>query len=62
MMPIVTRPRLLALCLIAAVAGIARADPPSLPPLLKTLDLRGYPARTAAPAFSGNTLEGRQFT
>ena len=52
--------RLLALGLIAAVVGVAfAADPQSLTPLLKTLDLRGYPARTAAPAFSGSTLEGR---
>ena len=58
---IAIRPRLLALCLIAAVAGIVSADPQLLP-LLKTLDLRGYPARTAAPAFSGSTLEGRQLS
>jgi len=56
MVPIVTR-WLLALCLIGVAGRTVSAEP--LAPLFKTLDLRGYPTRTAAPAFSGSTLEGR---
>ena len=62
MTPILPRARVLALCLIVTVTGIASADPPSLPPLLKPLDLRGYQARTAVPTFSGPTLDGRQLS
>ncbi|MBI2160479.1 MAG: TlpA family protein disulfide reductase [Candidatus Rokubacteria bacterium] len=47
---------------MAALAGAASADPPALAPLLKTLDLRGYPSRTAPPQFSGRTLGARQLS
>jgi len=48
--------------LVAAVVGAAGADQPALASLLKTLDLRGYTARTTAPQFSGSTLDGRQLS
>ncbi|MBI3122122.1 MAG: TlpA family protein disulfide reductase [candidate division NC10 bacterium] len=61
--PVFARPRWLAFgLLVAALAGAASADPPALAPLLKTLDLRGYPSRTAPPQFSGRTLGARQLS
>lgn len=48
--------------LAAALAGPASADERALASLLKTLDLRGYPSRTAPPQFSGSTLDGRQLS
>jgi peroxiredoxin len=45
--------------LVAALVGAASADEPALASLLKTLDLRGYTARTAPPQFSGSTLDAR---
>ena len=48
--------------LVAALAGAASADPPALASLLKTLDLRGYSARTAPPHFSGGTLDARRLS
>jgi peroxiredoxin len=45
--------------LVAALVGAASADEPALAFLLKTLDLRGYTARTAPPQFSGSTLDAR---
>ena len=40
------------LLLIGVLAGAASADEPALADFLKTLDLRGYPSRTAPPQFS----------
>ena len=48
--------------LIAVLAGAVSADEPALAALLKALDLRGYPARTAPPQFSGSTLDARQLS
>ena len=48
--------------LAAALAPAASADEPALTALLKTLDLRGYPSRTAPPQFSGSTLAARQLS
>ena len=48
--------------LAVAVCGPARADPPALPSLLKTLNLRSYPSGTLAPHFSGRTLDARQLS
>jgi cytochrome c biogenesis protein CcmG/thiol:disulfide interchange protein DsbE len=48
--------------LVAALAGAASADQPALASLLKTLDLRGYPSRTAPPQFSGSTLDARRLS
>ena len=48
--------------LVAGVAGAASADEPALAALLKTLDLRGYPSRTAPPQFRGSTLDARQLS
>ena len=48
--------------LMAVLAGAVSADEPALAALLKTLDLRGYPARTAPPQFSGSTLDARQLS
>ena len=45
--------------MLVALCAAVRADAQSLPPLLKTLDLRGYRAGTVAPAFSGPTLAAR---
>jgi peroxiredoxin len=45
--------------LMAVLAGAVSADEPALAALLKTLDLRGYPSRTAPPQFSGGTLDAR---
>ena len=52
--------RLLVCCLlVAGFTGTGRADQAALAPLLKTLDLRDYTARTAPPKFSGRTLDAR---
>jgi peroxiredoxin len=48
--------------LMAVLAGAVSADEPALAALLKTLDLRGYPSRTAPPPFSGSTLDARQLS
>jgi peroxiredoxin len=48
--------------LVAALVGAASADEPALASLLKTLDLRGYPSRTAPPQVSGSTLDARQLS
>jgi peroxiredoxin len=48
--------------LVAALAPVASADEPALAALLKTLDLRGYTARTTPPPFSGSTLDARQLS
>ena len=48
--------------LVVALTPAASADEPALAALLKTLDLRGYPARTAPPQFSGSTLDARQLS
>lgn len=48
--------------LMAVLAGAVSADEPALSALLKTLDLRGYPSRTAPPQFSGSTLDARQLS
>jgi len=48
--------------LVVALAPAASADEPALAALLKALDLRGYPARTAPPQFSGSTLDARQLS
>jgi peroxiredoxin len=45
--------------LVAGFTGNGRADQAALAPLLKTLDLRDYTARTAPPKFSGRTLDAR---
>ena len=45
--------------LVVALAGAANADQAVLTALLKTLDLRDYTRRTAAPPFSGSTLDAR---
>jgi peroxiredoxin len=37
----------------------AHAEAPALAPLLTTLELRGYPAGTMPPAFSGRALDAR---
>jgi peroxiredoxin len=58
-----TRAGLLAFgLLVAALTGPASADQRALASLLKTLDLRGYPSRTAPPPFSGSMLGGRQLS
>jgi peroxiredoxin len=48
--------------LMAVLAGAVSADEPALAALRKTLDLRGYPSRTAPPPFSGSTLDARQLS
>ena len=48
--------------LVVAPTPAASADEPALAALLKTLDLRGYTARTTAPQFSGSTLDARQLS
>jgi cytochrome c biogenesis protein CcmG, thiol:disulfide interchange protein DsbE len=48
--------RLLCGLLLLAAAGPATAQTPPLTPLLRELDLRGYPAGTMAPGFNGSTL------
>ena len=47
---------------MVAVCGPASADPPSVALLLKALNLVGYRSGTVSPHFSGNTLDGRQFS
>jgi peroxiredoxin len=50
---------------VSAVAGLAAtgsADQAALAPLLRSLDLRDYTARTAPPAFSGSTLDARSLS
>lgn len=57
------RAGLLVFCLlVSALARPANAEQPMFAPLLKTLDLRGYTSRTAAPQFSGRTLDARQLS
>ena len=51
--------RLLAGLLVVGLSETGRADQAALAPLLKTLDLRDYTARTAPPKFSGSTLDAR---
>ena len=41
------------------MCAAARADAQTLPPLLKSLDLRGYTPGTLAPEFRGRTLDAR---
>ena len=48
--------------LVGALCAPATSEPPALAPLLKALDLRGYPRATLAPEFSGQALDGRQLT
>src|SRR5215470_11821495 len=56
-----TRIRLLAGgLLVASLGSSAGAEPAAVAPLLKPLDLRGYPSGTMPPAFSGPTLEARR--
>ena len=50
---------LAALLVIGALSSPGRAEAPALAPLLKALDLRGYPTGTAAPAFSGRGPDAR---
>ena len=45
--------------LVVGLAGTGNADQEVLAPLLKSLDLRDYTARTAPPPFSGRTLGAR---
>lgn len=45
--------------LVVGLTDTGRADQAALAPLLKTLDLREYTARTAPPKFSGSTLDAR---
>ena len=53
-------PRLLACgLLVVGLTETGRADQTALAPLLKTLDLRDYTARTVPPKFSGSTLDAR---
>ena len=47
---------------MVVLVGAVSADEPALAALLKTLDLRGYPSRTAPPPFSGSTLDARQLS
>jgi len=55
--------RLLAAVLVAAgVSAPVRAEPPPLATLLRALDLRGYPAGTIAPGFSGRRLDASPLT
>jgi thiol-disulfide isomerase/thioredoxin len=55
---VIARPLVLALLLVAP-CGDARAEP-AVAPLLKPLDLAGYPGRTTPPHFSGSTLDARR--
>lgn len=43
--------------LVVAVCSLARADPPAVTALLKSLNLVGYPSGTMPPQFGGQTLE-----
>jgi len=45
--------------LVVGLTETGRADQTALTPLLKTLDLRDYTARTVPPKFSGSTLDAR---
>src|SRR5262245_26734043 len=45
--------------LVVGLTETGRADQTALIPLLKTLDLRDYTARTVPPKFSGSTLDAR---
>jgi cytochrome c biogenesis protein CcmG/thiol:disulfide interchange protein DsbE len=45
--------------LVVGLTETGRADQAAIAPLLKTLDLREYTARTAPPTFSGSTLDAR---
>lgn len=45
--------------LVVGLTETGRADQTALAPLLKTLDLRDYTARTVPPKFSGSTLDAR---
>jgi len=45
--------------LVVGLTESGRADQAVLAPLLKTLDLRDYTARTAPPKFRGSTLDAR---
>jgi peroxiredoxin len=47
---------------LIAVCGPASADRPPVASLLKALNLVEYRAGTVSPYFSGNTLDGRQFS
>ena len=52
--------RRLALALLLVLpCGLARAES-VIAPLLKPLDLAGYPSRTAPPHFSGSTVDARR--
>jgi thiol-disulfide isomerase/thioredoxin len=53
---------LVSLSLLIALPGALRAEQPALVSLLKNADLRPYPSQTAAPQFSGGTLDGRQLS
>jgi cytochrome c biogenesis protein CcmG/thiol:disulfide interchange protein DsbE len=48
--------------LVVAVCSLARADPPEVTSLLKSLDLVGYPAGTMPPQFGGQTLDAGQLS
>jgi peroxiredoxin len=45
---------------LAAVCALTGAAAETLTPLLRALELRSYPPRTAAPAFSGASLDARR--
>ena len=51
--------RLALALLIVGPCGLARADS-AVAPLLKPLDLAGYPSRTTPPHFSGSTVDARR--
>jgi cytochrome c biogenesis protein CcmG/thiol:disulfide interchange protein DsbE len=48
--------------LVGALYGSAGAEGSSLMPLLKALDLRGYPPGTIPPPFSARTLDARELS
>jgi cytochrome c biogenesis protein CcmG, thiol:disulfide interchange protein DsbE len=48
--------------LVVAVCSLARADPPEVTSLLKSLDLVGYPSGTLPPQFGGQTLDAGQLS
>jgi thiol-disulfide isomerase/thioredoxin len=55
--------RLLAGCvLVIATLSPARAEPPAMTTLLKSLDLVGYRTGTKPPQFSGDTLDARRLS
>jgi cytochrome c biogenesis protein CcmG/thiol:disulfide interchange protein DsbE len=48
--------------LVGTLCASAGAEGPPLTSLLKSLDLRGYPAGTMPPPFSARTLDAREFS